>query len=94
MGIPFINIFGDSLVIINWENNVTSLDFPYLDQWCKDIRSLMNSFSHLTIKHIYREHNQQVDCLSKKDLDLAPGFVFFTKSFDGLNDYQGNFQLF
>ena len=58
MGIPFLNIFGDSLVIINWENNVASLDLPCLDQWCEDIRSLMNSFSHLTIKHIYHEHNQ------------------------------------
>ena len=54
----------------------------------------MNSFSHLTIKHIYRVHNQQVDCLSKKDLDLALGCGFFTESFDGMNDYKWIFQLF
>jgi len=36
----------------------------------------MYNFSHMTIKHIYREHNQQADCLSKKGLVLDPGFGF------------------
>ena len=57
-GIPLLTIFGDSLVIINWVNKNASLDSPCLFHWCKDIRSLMYNFSRLTIKHIYREHNQ------------------------------------
>ena len=58
MGIPSLNIFGDSPVIINWENKVASLDSPCLDHWCQDIKLQMNSFSFLVIKHIYREHKQ------------------------------------
>ena len=58
LGIPLLTIFGDSLVIINWANMTTSLDSPSLRHWCEDIRSLMLNFSPLTLKHIYREHNQ------------------------------------
>ena len=54
----------------------------------------MNKFSHLVIKHIYREHNQHVDCLSKKALDLAPGCAIFTEIIDGMNDFKGIFHLF
>ena len=31
LGIPLLTIFGDSLVIINWENRNASLDSPSLD---------------------------------------------------------------
>ena len=91
LGIPLLTIFGDSLVIINWANKNASLDSPCLGHWCKDIRSLMYKFSWLTIKHIYREHNQQPDCLSKKDLVLDPGFRFFTEYLDGMIIDHGNF---
>ena len=91
LGIPLLTIIGDSLVIINWENRNASLDSPSLDHWCKDIRSLMYNFSRLTIKHIYREHNQQSDCLSKKALVLDPGFGFFTEYLDGMIIDHGNF---
>ena len=94
LGIPLLTIFGDSLVIINWENRIASLDSPSLDHWCKDIRSLMNILSRLTIKHIYREHNQQDDGLSKKALVLDPSFGFFTEFLDGMIVDHGNFQLY
>ena len=68
LGIPLLTIFGDSLVIINWANRNASLDSPSLGHWCKDIRSLMYNFSHLTIKHIYHEWNTMVDSLSKQGL--------------------------
>ena len=93
LGIPLLTIFGDSLFIINWANKNASLDSPCLGHWCNDIRSLMSNFSWLTIKHIYREHNQQVDCLSKKDLVLDPGFGNFTEFLEGMIIDHGNFQL-
>ena len=31
LGIPLLTIFGDSLVIINWENRNASMDSPSLD---------------------------------------------------------------
>ena len=33
LGIPLLTIFGDSLVILNWENRNASLDSPSLDHW-------------------------------------------------------------
>ena len=58
LGIPLLTIYGDSLVIINWENRTASLDSPSLRHWCEDIRSLIQNFSPLTLNHIYHEHNQ------------------------------------
>ena len=58
MGIPLLTIFGDSLVIISWANMTTSLNSPNLSHWCEDIRYMLQSFPSMTIKHIYRDHNQ------------------------------------
>ena len=91
MGIPSLNVFGDSSVIINWENNVASLASPCLDHRCQDIMILMNSFSFLVIKHIYCEHNQRAHCLSKEALDLVPGSGNFSKYIDGMNELKGFF---
>ena len=54
----------------------------------------MYNFAHMTIKHIYREYNQQADCLSKKALVLDPNFRFFTEFLDGMIVDHGNFQLY
>ena len=74
MGIPLLTIFGDSLVIISWENRMCSLNLPHLSHWCDDIRYMLQSFPDVTMKHIYREHNQMDDSLSKRDLSLDTGF--------------------
>ena len=54
----------------------------------------MYNFSQLTIKHIYREHNQWADCLSKKDLVLDPRFRYFTEYLDGIIIDRGKFHIF
>ena len=77
LGIPLLTIYGDSLVIINWANKLSSLDSPSLKHWCKDITSLTHFFSPLTLNHIYHENNQQADSLSKKALVLDPGIGNF-----------------
>ena len=94
LGIPLSTIYGDSLVIISWANRTASLNSPNLSHWYKDIRCLLQIIPPLTIKNIYREHNQQVDSLSKKALLLDPGFGNFTESLDGMIIDHGNFQLF
>ena len=48
LGIPLHSTFGDSLVIINWANRLSSLDTPGLKHWCEDIRSLIHCFPHMT----------------------------------------------
>ena len=91
LGIPLLTIYGDSLVIINWENRTASLDSPILRHWCEDIRSLMINFSPLILKNIYCEHNKQADCLSKKAFGLDPGFGNFSEYMDGTISDHGNF---
>ena len=94
LGIPLQTIYGDSLVIINWENTISSLDSPRMSHWCEDIRSLMLNFSPLALNHIYREHNQQADYLSKKALVLDSGIGNFSETMEGMISDHGNFQLF
>ena len=55
MGLPSLHIFGDSSVIINWENNKASLSSLELDHWCENIRHMIDSFLCLDIRHVYRE---------------------------------------
>lgn len=94
MEIPLLTIFGDSLVIISWSNMTTSLNSPNLSHWCEDIRFMLQSIPSVTFKHIYREHNQQADSLSKKAISLDTGFGNFLESVDGMIIDHGNFQLF
>ena len=94
LGIPLQTIYGDSLVIINWANRISSLDSSSLKHWCEDIRSLIQHFTPLTLNHIYREHNQQADYLSKKALVLDFGIGIFSEFMEGMISDHGNFKLF
>ena len=38
MGLPMRSIFGDSMVIISWINQLSALDLPTLTHWCEDIK--------------------------------------------------------
>ena len=93
MGIPLITIFGDSLVIISWVNRLATLNVPSLSHWCDEILSLLQYVHPMTIKHIYREHNQQVDGLSKQALLLDPGLGHFIETFDGVIIDHGNYKI-
>ena len=44
LGIPLLTIYGDSLVIISWENMIDSLNSPSSRYWCEDIRLLLQNF--------------------------------------------------
>ena len=57
MGIPTLNISGDSAVIINWAKSNAALNLSDLSLWCMDTRSLNTCFLHLSFSHTYREHN-------------------------------------
>ena len=46
------------------------------------------------MKHIYREHNQMADSLSKKALSLESGYGNCMESVNGMIIDHGNFQLF
>ena len=93
MGIPTLKVFGDSSVIINWENGTATLSPPEIHYWCRDTRKLCSHFLELSFFHIYHEHNQQADCLSKTALSLALGFSSYAEFFYGLLASHNNFKL-
>ena len=94
LGLPTLQIFGDSSVIINWTLGKASLSCLSLDYWCVAIRHMMPLFLRLDMQHIYREHNQCVDSLSKEALFLAPGLCYISDFFDNSVIESVKFQLF
>ena len=54
----------------------------------------MDGFDWLDIRHVYQEHNQSVDGLSKDALVLTPGILSFSEIMEGSICKGGEFQLF
>ena len=94
MGILKLNIFGDSAIIISWAKGIAALNPPALSHWCMDTRRLISCFHHLSFCHIFHEHNQLADKVSKSALSLAPGCGKYSEFFDGLLASHDTFQLF
>ena len=94
MGLPTLTVFGDSSVIINWEKGTAGLSPPDLSHWCRETRKLCTCFLKLSFSHIYHEHNQLTDSLSKSALSLAPGVGSYTKIFEVLLASHDTFKLF
>ena len=94
MGTPLLNIFGDFVVIINWEKGIAALNPPDLSHWCMDTRSLSSCFYLLSFSHTYREHNHLTDKLSTSALSLAPGCGKYFEFLDDLLASHDTFQLF
>jgi len=61
-----LQIYGDSKIIINWFNNITTCHAYTLKTILEDIIFLKTHLDHVACTHIYREHNEGVDKLSKE----------------------------
>ena len=94
MGIPLHSVFGDSLVIITWASGNGTLNIPHLTHWCDEVKDLLLLFPDMNLKHIYREHNQMADSLSKSALSLDSGFGIFQEHFLDMITEHGNFQFY
>ena len=93
-GIPLSHVYGDSQVIINWAKGSTALSPPDLLHWCRETKKLILSFQDLLFTHIYREHNQTADRLSKTALSYPLGIGSFTYFFENQLVSHDIFQLF
>ena len=94
MGIPLSQIYGDSLVIINWVKGSAALSPTNLVHWCRETKKLFSSFKDLSITHIYREHNRLADRLSKDALSFSQGRGIYKEYFEDQLVSQDIFQLF
>ena len=83
IGLPYLHVFGDSSVIINWAKEVSTFAIVNLEAWCDNTRKLMSFFSFVDFSHVYREHNKRADSLSKAGLNMASGHLTFTEICEG-----------
>ena len=94
MGIPSSQIYGDSLVIINWVKGSTALSPTDLVHWCRETKKLFTRFQALSITHIYREHNRLADRLSKDALLFPQGKCSYKEFYEDHLISQDLFKLF
>eukprot|EP00253_Pinus_taeda_P012292 PITA_12292 len=64
--ITCINIFGDSKIIIDWFNNNAICHIHTLNIILHEIQEFKSAFNNISCSHIYREHNESADRLSKE----------------------------
>jgi hypothetical protein len=66
-------IFGDSMIAINWERKLQQCHNIFLLPILEDILHMMEEFDTVTISHVYRNMNMNMvaDALSKAGLPLA-----------------------
>ena len=89
-----LHIFGDSLVIINWEKGRSTLSTLDSEAWFLQIRDLSACFTAIDYKHVYREYNKKAYILSKEGLKMASGLLSFIDFCKGIVIGEGNLQLF
>ena len=94
MGIPLTQIYGDSLVIINWAKGSIALSPTDLVHWCRETKKLFSSFQALYFTHIYREHNRLADRLSKTALSHPQGIGSVMEFIENHLVTRNTFQLF
>lgn len=68
-----IQIFGDSLNVINWVNGKSSCKNQILKPLLEDLQVLKTSFNSFSLCHIYRDINDSADKLSKEGLQQNMG---------------------
>ena len=79
IGFPYLHIFGDSSMIINWARDESTLSIVNLEAWCNNTKKLISSFTSVDFSHVYREYNMRADSLSKIGLLMALGHLTFTE---------------
>ena len=65
-GVQKLQIFGDSMIIINWINQTQRCHNIQLNPILEEVAQLKTTFNQISFTHIYREQNQQADTCSKE----------------------------
>ena len=94
IGLPYLHIFGDSSVIINWAKNESTLTMVNLEAWCINIRQLISLFTFVDFSHVFREHNKRADTISKEGIIMAVGHLPLTEICEGEVYGEVTLQLF
>ena len=65
-GLQWLQIFGDSMIVINWMNNAQRCHNILLTPIPEEVFQLKSTFELITFRHIYRERNTEADRCSKE----------------------------
>ena len=65
-----LEVFGDSMVVINWINKTQRCRNSSLDTLYEEVNRILTNFESISFKHVYREWNMEADKLSKAGLNL------------------------
>lgn len=68
-----IQIYGDSMNVVNWVNGKYRCQHYMLMPLLEEIQTLKLLFNVFSIDHIYRDCNEEADRLSKEGLQQAVG---------------------
>eukprot|EP00253_Pinus_taeda_P030057 PITA_30057 len=68
-----IQVFGDSLNVINWVNGKSTCKNQILKSMLEELQVLKTSFNNFSLCHIYRDSNEPADKLSKEGLQQILG---------------------
>ena len=83
MGIDSSYILGDSRVIVDWFNGASDLQIAILKHWKFRIQELQPRMQYISCRHIFHQLNSIVDALSKKEIGLNEGVLFYEEYMDG-----------
>ena len=76
-----IQVFGDSLLVINWVTGKFIIHNLQLSQILQEVIKLTDSFLHTEFKHIYRERNVVVDKLANAGGKVQNGYWHISEYF-------------
>jgi hypothetical protein len=82
LNIHYIQVLGDSKVIIEWLNRQGKLQVNNIEGWKQRLMDLIITFKGTSFHHIFRESNGEADFLSKQALTEAEGRITYF-SWDG-----------
>jgi ribonuclease HI len=78
-----IQLFGDSLLVINWIRKSQRCHNIILCPLLEEVFRILASFDNYSFHHVYREHNQEADSLSKEGLQMVVGTWMIREDKDG-----------
>ena len=87
-------MYGDSKVVDDWINDKNELQVVTLNNWLIKIKELVLTFSRIIFEHIYIKHNMEVESLSKIDLRMQEGIIFFQLFQECILVEQGQLKIF
>ena len=73
--INMMQVVGDSLLIVNWENKQCLIQAMHLQSWLDSRTNLLKHFPNISIMHIFSEFNVKAYSLSKRGILVVEGTI-------------------